>query len=208
MKRPQTIKFRDGRRAVPWASLCGESPFTGAPRRKPRGLAHGDGAGGSAEKEPIRRVVTPMRSSIRRIRLLWCPRINAPMKKFYVDRGSPVHAGQLLAELENRDIARAVTENQGAYQQAEASYQTALQKAQQDLKLAKEQLDAAAKTLRQSRVSFEQGAASAKDVEDARIALTQAQDQYQVAQKAVRPESRRGSADRPPRAKPRAPRPS
>src|ERR1700751_6398287 len=30
------------------------------------------------------------------------PRVNAPIKKFFVDRGSKVRAGQLLAELESR----------------------------------------------------------------------------------------------------------
>src|SRR5215510_2203151 len=36
------------------------------------------------------------------------PKISAPVRKFYVDRGSRVHAGQLLAELENRDLAATV----------------------------------------------------------------------------------------------------
>jgi len=31
------------------------------------------------------------------------PKISAPIKAFYVNRGSKVHAGQLLATLENRD---------------------------------------------------------------------------------------------------------
>src|SRR5579862_7763637 len=29
------------------------------------------------------------------------PKVTAPVKKFYVDRGAKVHAGELLAELEN-----------------------------------------------------------------------------------------------------------
>lgn len=111
------------------------------------------------------------------------PKVVAPVKKFYVERGSRVHAGQLLAELENEDLAGAVTENQGGYEQAEAAYNSAVQSAEQDLKIAKEQLDAAQKTY-DSRVSlFQQGAMAEKDVADARIALTQAQNQYQVAQK-------------------------
>src|SRR5213594_5037732 len=54
------------------------------------------------------------------------PKISAPVKKFYVDRGVRVRAGQLLAELENRDLAAAVAETQAAYEQAEANYQTVL----------------------------------------------------------------------------------
>src|ERR1700675_1243665 len=43
------------------------------------------------------------------------PKISAPIKAFYVNRGSKVHAGQLLATLENRDLAAAAQDNQGAY---------------------------------------------------------------------------------------------
>jgi HlyD family secretion protein len=111
------------------------------------------------------------------------PKINAPISKFYVNRGSAVRAGQLLAELESRDLASAVADNQGAYQQAEAAYQTAAQKAEQDLKLARQQLDAQQRVYDNRASLLKQGAASAKDVEDARIALTQAQNQYDIAQK-------------------------
>ena len=94
------------------------------------------------------------------------PKINAPIQKFYVDRGSPVHAGQLLAELESRDIASAVADNQGAYQQAEASYQTALQKAQQDLTLAKQQLDAQQRLYDNRESLLKQGAAETPALDD------------------------------------------
>src|SRR5215831_18292944 len=52
------------------------------------------------------------------------PKISAPVKKLYVDRGSRVQAGQLLAELENSDLAGAVAENKASVDQAEASYET------------------------------------------------------------------------------------
>ncbi len=44
-------------------------------------------------------------------------------------------------------------------------------------------MDAAQRLYNSRETLFKQGAVSAKDVEDARIALTQAQDQYEVAQK-------------------------
>ncbi|MGC1171412.1 MAG: efflux RND transporter periplasmic adaptor subunit [Candidatus Acidiferrales bacterium] len=111
------------------------------------------------------------------------PRVNAPIKKFYVERGSKVHAGQLLAELEARDLAGAVTENQGGYEQAEASYNSAMQSARQDLNASKEQLDAAQKLFDSREILHKEGAMSAKDVEDSRIALTQARNQYDLAEK-------------------------
>lgn len=111
------------------------------------------------------------------------PKIVAPIKKFYVERGSQVRAGQLLAELENQDLVGALTENQGGYEQAEASYKSALQSASQDLQVAKEQLDAAQKLYDSRQTLYKQGAMAAKDVEDAGIALTQARNQYDLAQK-------------------------
>src|SRR6266516_262713 len=52
------------------------------------------------------------------------PKISAPVKAFHVKRASRVHKGQLLATLENRDLAAAAQENKGAYEQAEAAYAT------------------------------------------------------------------------------------
>src|SRR5437773_1041654 len=78
------------------------------------------------------------------------PKISAPVKKFYVDRGARVRAGQLLAELENRDLAGAAAENQAGFEQAEANYQTVsratvpeeLQKAELDVRAAKDAMEA------------------------------------------------------------------
>ena len=52
------------------------------------------------------------------------PKISAPVRKFYVNRGDHIKAGQLLATLENRDLAAAVTDTKGAYDQAAANYRT------------------------------------------------------------------------------------
>ena len=112
------------------------------------------------------------------------PKIAAPIKEFYVQRGSHVRAGQLLAELEDQDLVGALTENQGGYEQAEATYKDALDSASHDLEVTKEQLDAAQKLYDSRRTLYEQGAMAAKDVEDARIALTQARNQHELAQKA------------------------
>ena len=42
------------------------------------------------------------------------PKVVAPVKTFYVNRGSRVHRGQVLAVLENRDLAAAEVENKGS----------------------------------------------------------------------------------------------
>jgi HlyD family secretion protein len=111
------------------------------------------------------------------------PKVTAPVKKFYVDRGSKVHSGELLAELENQDLASSVAENRGSIQQAEAGYQAALQKARQDLALAKQELDAQQRLYDSRQNLYKQGAVAQKDVDDASIALTQAKNQYEAAQK-------------------------
>src|SRR6476660_6211436 len=41
------------------------------------------------------------------------PKISAPVKNFYVQRGAKVKEGELLAVLENRDLAAAAQDNQG-----------------------------------------------------------------------------------------------
>jgi HlyD family secretion protein len=43
------------------------------------------------------------------------PKVTAPVKKFYVQRGSRVHEGELLATLENSDLAAAALDNKGSY---------------------------------------------------------------------------------------------
>jgi multidrug efflux pump subunit AcrA (membrane-fusion protein) len=99
-----------------------------------------------------------------------------------VERGSKVRAGQVLAELENRDLAGAAAESEGGVQQADAGYQQALQKAEQDLRLSKQQLDSAQRLFDNRQNLFKEGAASAREVDDASVALTQAKNQYEVAQ--------------------------
>jgi multidrug efflux pump subunit AcrA (membrane-fusion protein) len=53
------------------------------------------------------------------------PKVTAPVKKFYVQRGSHVKAGQLLATLENSDLEAAALDNKGAYNAAQGSYDIA-----------------------------------------------------------------------------------
>jgi multidrug efflux pump subunit AcrA (membrane-fusion protein) len=89
----------------------------------------------------------------------------------------------LLAELENKDLVSAQTESEGGVQQADASYQQAVQKAQLDLRLSKQQMDAAQRLYDSRQSLFKQGAAAAKDVDDAEVALTQAKNEYESAQK-------------------------
>lgn len=119
------------------------------------------------------------------------PKITAPVKEFKVNRGSKVHKGQLLAVLENMDLAAAKEENKGAFEQAEAAYVTStaaslpeeVQKATSDAQFAKEQFDAEQKVYDSRQELFRQGALPRKDMDQAGVALTQARAQYELAKR-------------------------
>jgi HlyD family secretion protein len=117
------------------------------------------------------------------------PKVSAPIKKEYVNRGARVHAGQLLLELENQDLAGAATENRAAYEAAQAAYETTsratvpeeVQKAELDLRSAKAELDAQQAVYDSRESLYSQGAVAQKDVNDARVSLSQARTQYETA---------------------------
>ena len=94
------------------------------------------------------------------------PKINAPVRKFYVNRGSHVRSGQLLAVLENRDLVAGAQQSQGEYEQAQASFVTTtvagvpeeVQKAELDDHAAKQNLEAEQKVYESRQNLFKQGA--------------------------------------------------
>jgi multidrug efflux pump subunit AcrA (membrane-fusion protein) len=141
------------------------------------------------EKKSIRQVITTQAVLFPKNQAAITPKIVAPVREFYVNRGSKVHAGQLLAVIENRDLAAAATETKGSYNQAEATYQiettSALpeewQKAEYDLKASKENLDAQQKIFDSRQKLFNEGALPRKDYDASVVALTQAKSQYEIA---------------------------
>jgi multidrug efflux pump subunit AcrA (membrane-fusion protein) len=119
------------------------------------------------------------------------PKIVAPIKKTYVQRGAKVRPGQLLLELENQDLAGAAVESRATYEQAQATYETTskatvpeeLQKAALDAQAAKDALDAQQAIYDNRQRLLREGAIAQKDVNDARASLSQARTQYETAQK-------------------------
>jgi multidrug efflux pump subunit AcrA (membrane-fusion protein) len=119
------------------------------------------------------------------------PKINAPVKRFLITRGQKVHKGQLLAQLENRDLSAAAMDNQGAYDQAQAAYETSIgatlpqdiQKAELDVQTAQQELDAQQKLYSSREDLFKQGALPRKELDQAGVTLAQARSQYNVAKK-------------------------
>jgi multidrug efflux pump subunit AcrA (membrane-fusion protein) len=119
------------------------------------------------------------------------PKISAPVHKFYVNRGSKVHKDQLLAQLENRDLTASSEENKGNLEQAQAAYETTtgaslpeeMQKAQLDVEAAKKVLDAQQKVYTSREELFQQGALPRKELDQSGVDLTQAKNQYDIANK-------------------------
>ena len=119
------------------------------------------------------------------------PKITAPVEKFYVQRGSKVHAGELLATLENGDLTAAAMDSQGAYEAAQGAYatateaqipedelaaQTAADQARVNLKLNEDIVNSRTQLL-------SQGAISQRDLDSAKAVLVQAQGAYDTAEK-------------------------
>ena len=117
------------------------------------------------------------------------PKVTAPVKKFYVQRGSRVHEGELLATLENNDLAAAALDNKGSYTAAQATFETAtkatapedLTKAKLDLAQAKANLDLSQSIVNARTELFNQGAIPGRDLDTAKAQLVESQAAYDIA---------------------------
>jgi len=137
----------------------------------------------AAEKGPIQRKVVTDAVLYPRDQAAIVPKVVSSIKKWNVEKGSHVKAGELLGELENQDLTGAAMKSQGGYAQAEVTYQMQLQKSAQDLKFAKQTLDSAQKFYDGRAALYKEGAVSAKDLDDASVALSQAKNTYDLTQK-------------------------
>ncbi|PYR27269.1 MAG: efflux RND transporter periplasmic adaptor subunit [Acidobacteria bacterium] len=119
------------------------------------------------------------------------PKISAPIKKAYVQRGARVRAGQLLLELESQDLAGAAAESHATFEQAQANFETAaratvpqeVQKAELDVRAARDAFDAQQAIYDSRERLLREGAIAEKDVNDARASSSQARSQYETARK-------------------------
>jgi len=119
------------------------------------------------------------------------PKITSTVKEFLVQRGSRVKKGQLLAVLENKDLAAAVESTKGDFQQADAAYITTVnagvpqqvQKAELDALAAKSAFNAQQKLYDSRKELFQQGALPRRDFDAAEVALAQARSLNEQAQR-------------------------
>ncbi len=118
------------------------------------------------------------------------PKVSAPVERYTVQLGDHVHAGELLAVLDNADLKAALQAAQGRLEAAQAAYDTAVAGAiPAALKSAQLNLTATAKTLAAAQTVytnreklFAQGAIPRVTLQQAGIALTNAQNAHTLAE--------------------------
>lgn len=144
-----------------------------------------------AKRGPIKQTVSADAVIFPLQQAVLTPKITSTIRKFYVQRGSRVKQGQLLAELENADLAAAAEQSKGELEQAQAGYATTtgaslpeqIQKAELDAATAKSAFNAQQKVYNARKNLFDQGAIPRRDLDSAEVALVQARSQNEQAQK-------------------------
>jgi HlyD family secretion protein len=117
------------------------------------------------------------------------PRLSAPIRAEYVERGAHVQKGQLLVLLDDRDLKGSALDSAGALASAQANYTAtthstvpeALKKAQLDVAQLKAALDVATRTAQEREALYKQGALSGREADAAYAAQVQAQAAYDAA---------------------------
>jgi RND family efflux transporter MFP subunit len=122
------------------------------------------------------------------------PKISAPIEKFYVNRGSPVRAGQLLAKLENKDLTAAADEAKGAYEEAQAAYTTSTEVSlPQEIQTARLAVVATRQAMQAQQAVYESrqklyksGAIARNLLDESHVTYTEARNQYLLASTRLR----------------------
>jgi HlyD family secretion protein len=144
-----------------------------------------------AEREEISEVVAGEAVVFPVQQAVITPKITSTIREFKVQRNSRVKKGQLLAILENADLAAAAEQSKGEFEQAEATYVTTvgaglpqeMQKAELDAAAAKAGYEAAQKVYDSRKDLFQQGALPRRDLDAAQVGLAQAKTQSDVAER-------------------------
>ena len=118
-------------------------------------------------------------------------KISAPVRRVLVNRGDHVKAGQLLAELESRDLAASAEESKSQLDQAQAAFQTLRRygaggpdQSRRPMLRRHSRRSMRRRKLYDNRVELQkQGALAQKLVDDAKVAMVQAQSQFDTAQR-------------------------
>src|ERR1700736_2397396 len=143
------------------------------------------------EKTTIQHVIKTQAILFPRQQAAIVAKISAPVQKFLVKRGGPVHKGELLAVLENRDLAAAAQDTKGSFEQAQATYETTtaaslpeeIQKAEAEAQQTKQALDAQEKVFQSRQQLYQEGALPRKELDQSQVEVVQARNQYAIAKR-------------------------
>jgi HlyD family secretion protein len=117
------------------------------------------------------------------------PRISAPIRAEYIQRGSHVRKGQLLISLESRDLQGSALDSTGAVAQAQANLRATteatipeeLKKAEGEVADTRAAYDVATRTAQERKKLLEQGALAGREADAAYASEVQAQNAYEQA---------------------------
>lgn len=117
------------------------------------------------------------------------PKISAPVRAFHVKRGDHVKKGQLLAELESRDLTAAVTDSKAQHAVAVATFNTTTKstmpedqhRAEREANSAKQEMNAKKAVLDSRQKSFNDGVLARKLVDEANLDYIQSKDRSEIA---------------------------
>jgi multidrug efflux pump subunit AcrA (membrane-fusion protein) len=120
-------------------------------------------------------------------------RVTAPIRKLFVRKGDTVTSGQILAELDNRDLLAQRDEAAAAVTDAEANLErvrsgtlpTDIERARGQVALTEAALHQAQKFYDRRRQLFEQGAIPQRDLLVSETELAQAKANYEVARRSL-----------------------
>jgi HlyD family secretion protein len=146
-----------------------------------------------AETVDVRIVVKAPASIFAREQANISSRVTAPIRKLFVQKGNTVAAGQLLAQLDNRDLIAQRDDAQASVAEAEASLKqltaatlpTDIERARGQLAGAEAALNQAQKNFDRRRQLFDQGAIPQRDLLLSQTELAQANTAYEVAKKSL-----------------------
>jgi len=120
------------------------------------------------------------------------PKISAPIKKLYVERGAHVRAGQVVAELESQDLLADVNEAKAALAQAEVAVSAVNAAVPHELNKVQIEIDSARRTVAEQQgiydrrqELFKQGGIAEKDVREAAFNLEQAKNALRASEEKV-----------------------
>lgn len=190
-QKSKTLGVRCLLTALVWSAVALAFAGCGASEKEPEPVVTVQVA--AAARGPIEQTVSAEAVVYPLQQAVITPKITSTVRKFYVQRGAHVKQGQLLAELENQDLAGAAEQTKGAYEQAEAGYAMTtganlpqqMQKAELDAAAAKAAFDAQQKVYDSRKALFDEGALPRRDLDTAEVLLAQARSQNEQAQRQV-----------------------